>query len=191
MAVETGLHCTPKTSNQSGLAKDQRNRLFWTIYAVEISLAYNLGRPPSIGEEHIAAELPKPSNENLFSLHHIRHRQIQGRVVTQVYGVNKRTRNMTTEQAQMLISSVQEELDEWRTNIPISPQSDGVHPYPYRCERILLSYVSFADVFEATGVASIMAQLLFYIDQAHSALSLLLNPWNDALDQLEATSTMY
>ncbi|KKP06933.1 hypothetical protein THAR02_01014 [Trichoderma harzianum] len=88
-------------------AKDESNRLFWTIYIVEISLAYNLGRPPSIGEEHIATELPRPSNENLLSLHHIRHRQIQSRVVAQ------------------------QELDEWRINIPLTSHAEGQHPYPY------------------------------------------------------------
>ncbi|KAL7941282.1 fungal-specific transcription factor domain-containing protein [Trichoderma barbatum] len=131
MAIEMGLHYTPKTNNHSDSAKGQRSRIFWTIYAIEISLAYNLGRPPSIGAEHIAVELPEPLNENLLSLHHIRHRQIQSKVVTQIYGVNHQTRNMTTEQKQILISSVQEELDKWRTNIPVSPHSGGVHPYPY------------------------------------------------------------
>ncbi|KAL5083027.1 hypothetical protein Trisim1_002249 [Trichoderma cf. simile WF8] len=131
MAIETGLHCTPRTNNQSGSANDESNRLFWTIYIVEISLAYNLGRPPSIGEEHIATELPRPSNENLFSLHHIRHRQIQSRVVARVYSVNNRNRNMSTEQTQILISNLQQELDEWRINIPLISNAEGQHPYPY------------------------------------------------------------
>lgn len=139
MAVETGLHCTPKASNQSGSANDESNRLFWTIYVVEISLAYNLGRPPSIGEEHIATELPRPTNENLFSLHHIRHRQIQSRVVAQVYSVNNRNRNMSTEQTQVLISNLQQELDEWRINIPLNSHAEGQHPYPYRYEQMSLS----------------------------------------------------
>lgn len=132
MAVETGLHCTPKTTGQYDWAKDKRYRLFWTIYAIEISLAYNLGRPPSIGEEHVTAQLPKATNENKLSLHHVKHRQIQSRVVAQIYGVNNRTRIMTTEQRQMLIASLQEELDEWQTNIPINTQSDVADPYPNR-----------------------------------------------------------
>lgn len=138
MAIETGLHCTPRTNNQSGSANDESNRLFWTIYIVEISLAYNLGRPPSIGEEHIATELPRPSNENLFSLHHIRHRQIQSRVVARVYSVNNRNRNMSTEQTQILISNLQQELDEWRINIPLISNAEGQHPYPYRYEQMCL-----------------------------------------------------
>lgn len=145
MAVEIGLHCTPKTSNQSGSAKDESNRLFWTIYIVEISLAYNLGRPPSIGEEHIATELPRPTNENLLSLHHIRHRQIQSRVVAQVYSVNNRNISMSTEQTQMLISNLQQELDEWRINIPLSSHGEGQHPYPYRYEQMCLPLTSYAN----------------------------------------------
>ncbi|UKZ69642.1 uncharacterized protein TrAtP1_010647 [Trichoderma atroviride] len=57
MAVEIGLHCTDEVSDAPDGAKDQRNRVFWTIYAIEISLAYNLGRPPSIAEDHIAKSL--------------------------------------------------------------------------------------------------------------------------------------
>ncbi|KAK4065622.1 transcriptional regulator family: Fungal Specific TF [Trichoderma harzianum] len=142
MAIETGLHCTPKTRNQSCSAKDESSRLFWTIYVVEISLAYNLGRPPSIGEEHIATELPRPTNENLLSLHHIRHRQIQSRVVAEVYSVNNRKRNISTEQTQTLISNLQQELDEWRINIPLISQAEGQHPYPYRNCSICLAIMN-------------------------------------------------
>ncbi|KAL7931375.1 fungal-specific transcription factor domain-containing protein [Trichoderma chlorosporum] len=131
MAIEKGLHCTYRVSKQSNSAKDEMNRLFWTIYAVEISLAYNLGRPPSISEEHIATDLPILSNENLLSLHHIRHRQIQSRIVAQIYSLNNRSRNMSTQQMQSLISSLQEELDQWRSDIPISPYSKEQHPYPH------------------------------------------------------------
>ncbi|KAL7953982.1 fungal-specific transcription factor domain-containing protein [Trichoderma compactum] len=97
----------------------------------KLALPITLGDPPSIGEEHIAAELPRPSNENLFSLHHIRHRQIQSRVLAQIYSVNNRNKNMSTEQTQILISNLQQELDEWRINIPLSSHAEGQHPYPY------------------------------------------------------------
>ncbi|KAM0250020.1 hypothetical protein ACHAQJ_008789 [Trichoderma viride] len=177
MAVETGLYCTPKPGGQQDVAKDQRNRLFWTIYAIEISLAYNLGRPPSIGEEHVAAELPKPTDENLFSLHHVRHRQIQSRVVSQIYGVNSRTRNMVAEEKQMLILDLQEELDVWQSNIPADPPSSMVHPYPHSTK--------------ATGTAFIMAQLLFCTDQVRSVRTLLFNLWSGVLDQPEVISTRY
>lgn len=130
MAVEKGLHCTLEASDAPDGAKDQRNRVFWTIYAIEISLAYNLGRPPSIGEDHIASALPKPTNENLTSLHHMRHRQLQSRIVTQIYGINSCTRNMPVDKKELLISDLQKELDEWQANIPADSRDD--EPYPYR-----------------------------------------------------------
>ncbi|KAL6900581.1 fungal-specific transcription factor domain-containing protein [Trichoderma evansii] len=131
MAVEIGLHCTPESSDHSDEANDKRNRVFWTIYAIEISLAYNLGRPSSIGEDHIASALPKPTRENLSSLHHVRHRQIQSRIVAQIYGINSSTRNMPVEKKQMLISDLQRELDEWQVNIPVDSQYDVTYPYSY------------------------------------------------------------
>lgn len=131
MAVEIGLHCTPNASDHPDGAKDQRNRVFWTIYVIEISLAYNLGRPSSIGEDHIASALPKPTNENLTSLHHVRHRQIQSRIVAQVYGIKNNTRNMTVEKKQTLILNLQKELDHWQSNIPADSQYDVTYPYRF------------------------------------------------------------
>lgn len=130
MAVEIGLHCTPRAADASDGAKDQRDRVFWTIYAIEISLAYNLGRPSSIGQDHITSALPKPTNENLTSLHHMRHRKIQSRIVAQVYGINSSALNMAVERKQLLISDLQKELDQWQVNIPVDSQDDV--PYPYR-----------------------------------------------------------
>jgi hypothetical protein len=130
MAVEIGLHCTSEASDASGGAKDERNRVFWTIYAIEITLAYNLGRPPSIGEDHIISALPKPTNENLTSLHYVRHRQLQSRIVAQIYGSNSNARNMPVEKKELLILDLQKELDEWQANIPADSRND--EPYPHR-----------------------------------------------------------
>jgi hypothetical protein len=130
MAVEIGLHCTLDTSDASDEVKDQRNRVFWAIYAIEISLAYNLGRPPSIGEDHIASSLPRPTSENLTSLHYIRHRQIQSRIVAQVYGIKSHTRNMPAENKEILVLDLQKELDEWQASTPVDSGNRG--PYSYR-----------------------------------------------------------
>ncbi|EHK49427.1 hypothetical protein TRIATDRAFT_189835 [Trichoderma atroviride IMI 206040] len=131
MAVEIGLHCTDEVSDAPDGAKDQRNRVFWTIYAIEISLAYNLGRPPSIAEDHIASALPKSTNENLTSLHYVRHRQLQSRIVTQIYGINSSTRNMSVDKKELLILDLQRELDEWQANIPTNSRDDEQYPYSY------------------------------------------------------------
>jgi hypothetical protein len=131
MAVELGLHCIPEASNVSHVAKDQRSRVFWTIYAIETSLAYNLGRPPSIGEDHIASPLPISTNETLTSLHYVRHRQLQSRIVAQIYGINSSTRNMQIEEKELLILGLQKELDEWQANIPVESRKDVSYPYRF------------------------------------------------------------
>ncbi|KAF2188008.1 hypothetical protein K469DRAFT_567627 [Zopfia rhizophila CBS 207.26] len=130
MAIEIGMHNPSRASGLSESAKDQRNRVFWSAYAIEISLAYNLGRPPSIGEEHITAEKSNVSSTTLFSSLHIRHRQIQSRVVSQVYCINNKARSMR--EAQNTIARLQEELDEWKSTIPQLSQPEGDAPYPYR-----------------------------------------------------------
>ncbi|KAL7893521.1 fungal-specific transcription factor domain-containing protein [Trichoderma sp. SZMC 28014] len=131
MAVELGLHCTSEASDVSHVAKDQRSRVFWSIYAIETSLAYNLGRPPSIGECHIASPLPISTNETLTSLHYVRHRQLQSRIVAKVYGINSSTQNMQIEEKKLLILDLQKELDEWQANIPADSRKDASYPYSY------------------------------------------------------------
>jgi len=77
----------------------ERSRVFWTAYSIEISLAYNLGRPPSIGEEHITARLPVVNSRDLsFGLHHIKHRRIQSRIVSQVYNARSRDREVSLQE---------------------------------------------------------------------------------------------
>jgi hypothetical protein len=130
MAMEIGLQSSSTASGLPESVKEQRNRVFWTAYAIEISLAYNLGRPPSIGEEHITTELPRVSSTTLFSSHHIKHRQIQSRIISQVYCVNAKVRNMT--EAQTVIVRLQKELDEWKLTIPDLNQSSDTPSYPYQ-----------------------------------------------------------
>lgn len=190
MAVEIGLHCTPGASDLSDEAKDQRNRVFWTIYAIEISLAYNLGRPSSIGDDHIASTLPKSTNENLSSLHHVRHRQIQSRIVAQIYGITNSTRKMSVEKKQLLILDLQKDLDEWQVNIPVNSQYEVA--YPYRFVKItLLNIFICADSIKATGIAFIMAQLLSCTDQVRFAHTPLLSLWSDVLPPLGAILTTF
>ncbi|KAH7176399.1 fungal-specific transcription factor domain-containing protein [Dactylonectria macrodidyma] len=130
MATEIGLHCSPTIRHVSEQERDERSRVFWTAYAIEISLAYNLGRPPSIGEEHITAGLPVITNDTSLAVLYVKHRQIQSKIVSQVYCGNNAAWHMGEDQKQLLISSLQAELDEWRTNIT-SSQSEAGDAYPY------------------------------------------------------------
>ncbi|KAH7157958.1 fungal-specific transcription factor domain-containing protein [Dactylonectria estremocensis] len=130
MATEIGLHCSPTVRHASEKERDERSRVFWTAYAIEISLAYNLGRPPSIGEEHITAGLPVITSETSLAVLYVKHRQIQSKIVSQVYCGNNAAWHLGADQKQHLISGLQTELDEWRTNITAS-QSEAGDAYPY------------------------------------------------------------
>ncbi|PSN59775.1 hypothetical protein BS50DRAFT_507798 [Corynespora cassiicola Philippines] len=129
MAIELGLHTPSRASRLPDSEKEQRKSIFWTIYAMEINLAYNLGRPPSLGEEHITTDLPIASSATCFSTHHIKHRQIQGRIISQVYAANKSARNTT--ETDVVIARLQEELDEWRLSIPNPTKLENATSYPY------------------------------------------------------------
>lgn len=133
MAIEIGLHHAPKPWQASDQESDQKNRVFWTAYAIEISLAYNLGRPPSIGDEHITAKLPKYAEETALGIHHINHRQIQSRIVSQVYCSANKSGHVTQEDGSRIIFNLQNDLNKWRDNLPTFAQSNGASPYPYRC----------------------------------------------------------
>lgn len=117
---------------------DERNRVFWTAYAIEITLAYNLGRPPSISLEHIAAQLPVINSPDIaLGVHYIKHRQIQSRIVAQVYyGSCREEGGVSPNQRQSLIAKLQSDLDEWRiASKDVCPKEPGA-PYPLRCVNI-------------------------------------------------------
>ncbi|KAL3964903.1 hypothetical protein ACCO45_001907 [Purpureocillium lilacinum] len=112
-AIEIGLHYAPRDGQAVDRDMAERSRVFWTAYSIEISLAYNLGRPPSIGEEHITARLPVVNSRDLsFGLHHIKHRRIQSRIVSQVYNARSRDREVSLQERQGFIASLQAELDD-------------------------------------------------------------------------------
>lgn len=131
MAIEIGLHYEPATyqaASDQGL--DDRRRVFWIAYAIELSLAYNLGRPPSIGDEHITARLPAPTSETALGIHLVKHRQIQSRIVSQVYCCTSRTGCMPPDERRSVILRLQAELEEWKAALPVVCQSGVASWYP-------------------------------------------------------------
>ncbi|KAI5464195.1 fungal-specific transcription factor domain-containing protein [Mariannaea sp. PMI_226] len=130
MAIEIGLHYAPEGSQMVDGDLSQRSRVFWSAYAIEISLAYNLGRPPSIGDEHITASIIGQGNKTSLGIHHIKHRQIQSRIVSQVYCGHKASVGLSEEERQIVLSGLQAELDEWRSLLPTIYHSDTVSRYP-------------------------------------------------------------
>jgi hypothetical protein len=125
MAIEIGLHQSSSTLQVTKSEADERDRVFWTCYIIEIILAYNLGRPPSM----------------TVCLHHIRHRRIQGRIIAKVYGAAPTHQDLSEIEKQDVISGLQAELDHWKMSLPeafdLSPTSGYPSRYHYasRCVR--------------------------------------------------------
>ncbi|VUC36313.1 unnamed protein product [Clonostachys rosea] len=132
-AIEIGLHNKPKDCNTSEEEMDWRNRIFWAAYSIEISLCYNLGRPPSISEEHITADLPLASTQTAFAIQYIIHRQIQSRIISKVYSSASGTQGQSSQLQHDQIASLQCDLDDWRASMRAlcSENPDSAYPFSY------------------------------------------------------------
>lgn len=104
---------------------DIRQRLFWATYVLDRTVCFNLGRPLTLSDEQIDAALPGPDvaqsagDEPCIALavHHIRLRQIQARIITEVYTAG-RLKALTGEpQRLQILVSIQGELDQWREQL--------------------------------------------------------------------------
>src|SRR5277367_4961862 len=118
MSVEIGLHRHRKNWKFNEKELDLRCRVFWTAYAVELSAAFNLGRPPAIQDEHIDVLYPEESADNAMALHHVRLRQIQSRILNQVYCAPERLKTFSDAEKTKILYSLQKELDDWRDALP-------------------------------------------------------------------------
>ncbi|KAF7671039.1 hypothetical protein GT037_010820 [Alternaria burnsii] len=116
MAIEIGLHSSHHKERITADQLDRKSRVFWTAYLIEISLAYSLGRPPSIGDTHISVGLPMCTEDLQFALHHLTHRRIQSKIISSVYATNA-TCLKSSEDTVKLISELQVELDEWKKQL--------------------------------------------------------------------------
>ncbi|KAJ4535815.1 hypothetical protein HRR77_007759 [Exophiala dermatitidis] len=116
MAVELGLHCSHRNWRITEDDIDRRNRVFWTAYVIETTLAYNLGRPPSIVNDHITAKLPICLGEGGLAVHHVRHRMIQNKIISSVYFTNP-AQPPDHESRCRIIRDLQAELDDWKTRL--------------------------------------------------------------------------
>ncbi|KAJ8117397.1 hypothetical protein OPT61_g1385 [Boeremia exigua] len=129
MTIELGLHHEHKLWYPSEQQLDQRRRVFWTAYAIEVTLAYNLGRPPSISHEHITTDLPKETYDVQSGIIHIKHRQIQGKIISQMYRASSQE-HVPWEDQQRMIAELQGRLEDWRTSIPAAHGDLSSSPYP-------------------------------------------------------------
>ncbi|CAH0033157.1 unnamed protein product [Clonostachys rhizophaga] len=142
MAVELGLHCSYSGSQISDLDIDRRNRVFWASFIIEITLAYNLGRPPSITDDYITAKLPEGLGETAFGVQHIKHRRIQNRIMASVYCTNP-SKTISMEDRLQVIESLQTELDGWRDFLAGLYEHDKTSVYPHSYWERLYYSTSF------------------------------------------------
>ncbi|KAA8909979.1 fungal-specific transcription factor domain-containing protein [Sphaerosporella brunnea] len=110
MCIELGLHRDNNNWKFTPAERQLRRCVFWTAYTVEITVAFNLGRPPSITEEHIDAKLPEADPGLALAVHHVRHRQIQARMMASVYGAAVAESNGDPEGT---VENIQRALHEW------------------------------------------------------------------------------
>ena len=65
-------------------------------------------------------------------IHHIRHRQIQEKMLSQVYRGRKKTNLATSEAIESTLTGLQEELDKWHQDLhELYPQSTSPYPIEY------------------------------------------------------------
>lgn len=117
MAIEIGLHRQSNSWRYGQSDLDTRQRVFWAAYALEITVAFNLGRPPSITEEHIDVEFPNEAPDTSLMLFHVRHRQIQCTMLREVYCISKRLQETPEEDRAVIIERIQAQLDSWRDSL--------------------------------------------------------------------------
>lgn len=56
--IDLGLHRRPKHGDDDIVAAQRQRRLFWSVYALERTIAISMGRPPSLPDRQIDVPLP-------------------------------------------------------------------------------------------------------------------------------------
>ncbi len=129
MCIELGLHRERAHWNLNQVELDIRRRIFWVVYALDVTVAFNLGRPPSVADEHIDANFPDANKETSLMLYHVRHRQIQSTMLSEVYCVPRKLQSLTDDAKNSIVEMLQLRLDEWRDSLlEVYDSSDSIYP---------------------------------------------------------------
>ncbi|KAK5190174.1 hypothetical protein LTR92_009885 [Exophiala xenobiotica] len=134
MCIELGLHYLPRrpTPGQNQRLAECQRRLFWTAYALEITSAFNMGRPPSIAAEYVSTELPSSTPDSVMAIHHIRHRQIQAKIMAKVFRANSHGQDEPRETCDCVLHELQRALDDWKSALPaLYQQSNSEYPLDF------------------------------------------------------------
>lgn len=94
-------------------------------------MSFNLGRPPGILDDHIDAQFPEETPEITLGLHHIRHRQIQSKLLTNIYCGQQKLAEIDPKQKNEIIAQMQQGLDHWKSTLhDIYPSTNSPYPLP-------------------------------------------------------------
>lgn len=97
--------------------KETRSRVFWVAYMLEMTVAFNQGRPPGISYRLIDAPFPAETPSTIMPIYLMRHRVLQNQVVESLYFRNiPATQSM--EEVSTIINNVQSQLDLLHTVLP-------------------------------------------------------------------------
>ncbi|KAF9883635.1 hypothetical protein FE257_003107 [Aspergillus nanangensis] len=153
MCLDMGLHRHNEDWNFGPEEWDIRRRLFWVTYALDRTVCFNLGRPLTLSDDHIDALFPDPlycldERSIPLAIHHIHLRRIQTRIISEIYTVGRSHVLVSDTQRADILTSIQSELDHWRSELSIiySPD-DTPHSFQWY-ER--LYFTTTASLYRAT-----------------------------------------
>ncbi|KAJ3540143.1 hypothetical protein NM208_g5198 [Fusarium decemcellulare] len=145
LALGMGLHTSSTYEKLPVDVQQRRKRIFFSIYMMDRVVSIALGRPfalhdddidvspfEDVDDEFITADGITPQSSLQPSvmavpLHILKLRRIASKISRQIYG-NVKNKPMTDEDRDKLISSLHQELLEWRRNMPfpLPDVNDGV-----------------------------------------------------------------
>lgn len=149
MAFATGLHRKEGPGGQlpsefGTLEREMRKRLWWTLFAFERFLCSSLGRPSSIDDNDVDAELPKDSildTSDQGPLGYLSHSvslfQLVGRICKTIYNPIHQLQDKTAAALAIL-----GELRTWRNGVP-SHLELGMPQIPTHRRALLLLYIQY------------------------------------------------
>ena len=151
LCIELGLH-RHRRERQPSIQSEMNRRRFWTAYFLERDICIAIGRPPSISDHDIDADLPFDINESVESdevlrreqaqrnhvlanpptnltpfIHRTRLKRIESEIQHTVYRVDQ-----VHEVSESVIAEFLGRLEQWRSEIPVPSQShqqEGTKPY--------------------------------------------------------------
>lgn len=160
ICTDLGLHRKPHYSRLDPSDAQRRRRLFWSVYVVERYVSWSLGRPFSIAEEEIDADIPDdtddpvksgqiavqtaglPSNHEETQVPNLRRfiaiirlQRIMSQMRTRIYRLDQKPSALVSE-----IRPLMAALEEYERNIPsLTPdENDFLRMHWNNCIRMLL-----------------------------------------------------